>query len=128
MDTRTIIDTLGLIDGGGISITDIQMVQWGRDLIFECVYRTAGMTTAPEAPVNFRIVFHDCREIKYKVYAHIGIHERGGVSPVADVVELNLGKGHHRRDANLLTNYFGVTLSYGEVKVEHDDETFTLPD
>ena len=126
MDRSRIIDTLGLVPGGGFAITDIQMVQWGRDLIFECVYQTAAIDLAPDDPVLFRIIFHDCREIRYKVYAHISIHEQGQVTPTADIAELNLGQGQHRRDANILTNHFAVTISYGEVRVEMDDEYFNL--
>lgn len=126
MDRNKIIDALGLIEGGGFSITDIQMVQWGRDLIFECLYRTVSTTVAPDDPVSFRLIFHDCREIKYKVYAHISIHEQGKVSAVADIAELILGKGSHRRDANILTNHFGVTISYGEVRIEKDDQFYSM--
>src|SRR5690606_8139362 len=121
MDKSKIIDALGLVSGGGMSITDIQMVQWGRDLIFECLY-----LTLPDEPVIFRLIFQNCREIRYRVYAHIGFHEQGQVTPTADVVELALGHGNHRRDANILTNHFGVTISYGELRVERDDEFYYL--
>lgn len=126
MDKPKIIDALGLVPGGGISILDIQMVQWGRDLIFECSYRTASLNTTPDDPVYFRLIFHDCREIKYKVYAHIGIHEQGTVTATADVADLSLGQGNHRRDANILTNHFGVTISYGEVTVEREEQSYSL--
>lgn len=126
MDKIKIIEALGLVTGGGMSVTDIQMVQWGRDLIFECLYLTVPEGAPPDDPVMFRLIFRNCREIRYRVYAHIGIHEQGQVTPTADVVELSLGHGNHRRDANILTNHFGVTISYGEVRVERDDEYFVL--
>lgn len=126
MDKIKIIDALGLVSGGGMSITDIQMVNWGHDLIFECVYQTVPEGAPPDEPVLFRLIFEDCREIRYRVYAHIGMHEQGQVTPTADVVELALGHGNHRRDANILTNHFAVTISYKEVRVEKDDEFFAL--
>lgn len=126
MDKSKIINTLGLVPGGDMSIVDIQMVQWGRDIIFECVYRTSARNVEPDEPVLFRLIFRNCREIKYRIYAHIGIHEQGQVTKAADIVELSLGQGKHRRDANMLTNHFAVTISYGEVRVEYDDEFFAL--
>lgn len=126
MDRHKIVNKLGLVPGGGLSIVDIQMVQWGRDLVFECVYRIASRNAPPDDPVRFSLVFKDCRDIKYKVYAHIGEHEQGQVTSVADVAELLLGKGHHRRDANILTNHFGVTISYGEIHVERGDQIYDL--
>ena len=125
MDRSKIIDALGLVPDGGISITDIQMVQWGRDLIIECRYQTVSLNTAPDDPVYFRLVFRDCREIKYKVYAHIGIHEHGRVTPLADVAEISLGQDSHRRDANILTNHFGLIVSYGQLTIERDDQKYS---
>jgi len=126
MDKARIIETLGLVSGGGFSVTDIQMAQWGRDLIFECLYRTVGMKVAPDDPVVFHLVFHDCRDIKYRVYAHIGAHEQGKITSVADVAEISLGQGNHRRDANILTNHFGVTISYGDVRIERGENTYHM--
>jgi hypothetical protein len=126
MDKAKLIDALGLVSGGDFTITGIELAQWGRDLIFECCYRTVSLQAGPDEPVLFRLVFHDCREIKYKVYAHIGAHEQGQVTPTADVAELALGHGNHRRDANILTNHFGVTISYGEIIIEKDAQTYHL--
>lgn len=126
MDRAKIIEALGLIEGGGFSITDMQMVQWGRDLIFECEYLTASMTTGADDAVDFRLIFHDCRDIKYRVYAHIGAHETGHVADVADVVEISLGQGHHRKDANILTNCFSINIAYGEVFVEKDARRYPI--
>lgn len=123
MDRGKIIDALGLVPGGGISILDMQMVQWGRDIVFECEYLVASMTIAPDTPVLFRLVFKDCREIKYRVYAHLSAGD--AVPTVADVVEIALGQGHHRRDANILTNCFSITLSYDHLVAEH--ETRVVP-
>ena len=126
MDRTKIIETLGLVPGGGFSVADMQMVQWGRDVVLECRYRTAAMNAAPDEPVHFRLVFKDCREIKYKVYAHIGEHEQGTVTSVADIAEISLGQGNHRRDANILTNHFGLTVSYGKISIERGEQTYPM--
>jgi hypothetical protein len=126
MDRQKLVDKLGLVPGGGLSITDIQMVEWGRYLVFSCRYRTAPLNAPPDDPVDFDLVFHDCREIKYRVYAHISAHEQGLVSRTADVAELSLGHGNHRRDASILTNHFGVTISYGELVIEKDSHIYPL--
>ena len=124
MDKGKLIDLMGLIEGGGFSITDVEMVQWGRSLVFECVYRTVSTTTAPDDPVIFQMVFHECREMKYKVYAHISLQERGTISQVADIAELALGQGGHRRDAHILTTHFGATISYGSISFHKDSQTY----
>ncbi len=126
MDKSKIIEALALVPGGGFTITDIQMVQWGRDLVLECAYQTVSLNAPPDAPVYFDLIFHDCREIRYKVYAHIGAHEQNQVTPTADVVEVSLGQGNHRRDASLLTNHFGVTISYGSLSIEKDDHIYEM--
>jgi hypothetical protein len=126
MDRSKLVDRLGLVPGGQFSITDIQMVQWGRDMVFDCIYQTVLEDGSLEDPVQFSIVFQDCREIRYKVYAHIGWHEHGKVTPTAEIVEIGLGHGHHRRDANILTNHFAVTISYGNIVLEMDSHDYNL--
>jgi hypothetical protein len=128
MDRRKIIDALGLVPGGGLSVIDMQMEQWGRNLIFACLYRVTPFNTAPDEPVHFSLVFRDCREIKYRVYAHIGEHEQGQVTSIADIAEISLGRGHHNRDANILTNHFSISVSYGEVAAETEDAIYILSD
>ena len=122
MDRIKIVEALGLISEGAFAITDLQMVDWGRDIVFKCDYRTVSLEGVPDDPVEFDLVFRDCREIKYRIYAHISAHEEGHISRFADVAEILIGKGGHRRDANILTNHFSVTLSYGKCIVEMGDE------
>jgi hypothetical protein len=127
MDRAKIIDTLELAPGGGLAITDMQMVQWGREIIFDIHYLIVPLERTPEPPITLRLIFRDCREIKYKVYAHIGAHEMGIVTPTADVAELRLGQGNHRKDAHILTNHFSIAISYGEALVERDNRRYALP-
>jgi hypothetical protein len=126
MDRELLIDTLGLVPGGGFSVTDIQMGQWGLQMIFAVRYQTASMTAPPDPPVHINLVFNDCREIRYKVYAHIGLHEQGKVTPIADVGEMVLGMDNHRAEAYILTNHFSVMLSYGTLTIERDGQSYHL--
>ncbi|MFW5691076.1 MAG: hypothetical protein ACOCXZ_01135 [Chloroflexota bacterium] len=126
MDRNRIINQLGLVPDGGLSVVDIQMVEWGRDLLLGCIYRTIPEDGPPDAPVHFNIIFKECREIRYRVYAHIGMHEHGSIPAEADVAELILGQANHRKDASVLTNLFGLTISYGSIQLEMNDTLVTL--
>ena len=122
MDRTKIIDALGLISGGNLAITDLQIVQWGRDIIFECECQTIQPDDTPDELVVFRLIFKDCRDLHWKSYAHIALAETGEVANRTDVAELLLGQGNHRRDANILTSNFAATISYGSLIYEYDDK------
>lgn len=126
MDRVRLVETLGLVSGGTFAIRDIQMVQWGRDVLFGFVHYPPVEDDAPEPPAYFNLIFRDCRELRYKVYAHIGQHEQGQVLDIADLAELQLGRGNHRRDANILTTHFAATISYGKVQAEMGDHLYDL--
>ncbi|HEX2622033.1 MAG TPA: hypothetical protein VHL11_17875 [Phototrophicaceae bacterium] len=126
MDRIKIIETLGLIAGGTFSITDVMLTQWGRELIFECDYQTLQPDGLPDELVMFRMIFRDCREFKWRSYAHIALSEFGEISLRTDVAEIALGQGNHRRDANLLTNHFALTVSYAEIVIERDTRIYHL--
>jgi hypothetical protein len=128
MDRVQIFQALGLVPGGEFAVTDIQMVQWGRDLILECVYQTMVPDAPADAPVVFRIVFLGCREIRYKVYAHISAHESGTVNNISEIAEIVLGSSNHRRDARILTKHFSITISYRDIRFEKDSEFYYLGD
>lgn len=126
VDRTKIVETLGLISGGVLSITDVALVQWGRELIFECDYQTTQPDGAFDEPVLFKLIFRDCREFKWRSYAHIALSEFGEISLRTEVVDLALGHGNHRRDANLMTTHFAITVSYGEIIIEYDSQTYQL--
>jgi hypothetical protein len=125
MDRARILDTLELTPGGALSFSSISLAQWGRDVLFECEYLSVEATV--DEPVEFQLIFRDCREIRIKTYAHIAEHELGEFVPRADVAEIALGLGNHRRDANILTNQFSITLSFGSIQVERHGHYFSLP-
>lgn len=126
VDRIKIIDTLGLISGGTFTISDVELVQWGRNLEFGIEYQTTQPDNTLDASVSFRLIFRDCREMKWRSYAHIALSEMGEIALRTELVDIALGHGNHRRDANILATHFAVTLSYGEIVLEHEGTTFTL--
>jgi hypothetical protein len=126
VDRTKIVETMGLISGGVLSITDVALLQWGREIIFECDYQTTQPDGAFDETVLFKMIFHDCREFKWRSYAHIALSEFGEIALRTEVVDLALGQGNHRRDANLMTTHFAITVSYGEIVIERDDRVYHL--
>ncbi|MCU0465756.1 MAG: hypothetical protein MUF38_14460 [Anaerolineae bacterium] len=111
MSKRLLTDALGLPPNHEIFITDLQFVQWGRDVIFSCECHTS----VSNPPTHFRLVFTDTREMRWKTYAHT---ESGLSVPTSELVEFAPGQKNHHRDAAMLTAHFSVTLSYGSLTLE----------
>jgi hypothetical protein len=126
VDRGKIIDVLGLTTGGDFVIADLRLHEWGRAVQLTFEYTVIGPDDAPEPPTLFDLTFHDCREVRLKTYAHIALAEVGGIAGRASLAEIALGHGNHRRDANLLTSHFGLTVSYGHIALTHGDEIHTL--
>jgi hypothetical protein len=126
VDTERIINELGLIPGGSFRVVDIQIVQWGRDLIFTFHYQTVQPDGTPDVPAVFNLVFRDCRDLHWKSYAHIALLETGQVAVQTEVAEIALGQSNHRRDANLLTSHFAATVSYGHIELEYNGTRYRL--
>lgn len=127
MDRGKIIETLGLVEEGVFSVTGVQLVQWGREVILDFEYVTIAPDKTLEAPVLFSLIFRDCREMRWKMYAHIALAEMGEIAARTSLAEISIGHGAHRRDANILTAHFGLTISYGELMLSHNEQHFTLP-
>ncbi|GEM_PF-1475011 len=126
MDRAKLLDTLALVSGGDLLITSMDFIQWGRDIEFGMRYTIPPFESIPKETHPFKLIFRDCRELKYKVYAHIAIHELGRISSVADVVDMSLGQGNHRRDAQILTNLFSTSIAYGNVQVARESRVYDL--
>lgn len=65
----------------------------------------------------FRLMLFDCREIRWQLYTHMRADGRPAF-PTATVVSLALGKDQHRSALRMLTDYFGLVVSYGRVQIE----------
>lgn len=121
MDRTKIIDAIGLTPGGTFSVTDLQLLQWGREISLTFDYIGISPDNIPDDPVTFTLTFHDCRELRIKTYAHIALAEMGSIGHRASLAEIAMGHGNHRRDANMLTSHFALTLSYGTVSLRSND-------
>ena len=85
----------------------MQVLEWGRELRLDCVYRLG------DGEARLTIRFRDCREMRWRVYVH------GEVTDESAVADLRLGRNGHRSQAQVLTEHFGVSVVYGELAVSH---------
>ncbi|MBI5671120.1 MAG: hypothetical protein HZC41_24250 [Chloroflexi bacterium] len=111
MDKPKLCDLLGARYYGTFWVRDVRMQDWGSDLVLDCSYEPG----EPDAPIPFRLTLHDCREIQWRVYAHLK-HPEDTTLP-AELVNVALGAGNHHKPLNLLTDSFGLTVLYGELQV-----------
>lgn len=107
MDRIHILEQLNLPPMTPITITSLVMRQWGRDLIFAC---------EAQDNVAFTVTFSDCREMKWQLYTHMQDDEVN--FPRTAWVNFRMGRSMHRSPAHILTEHFGLSLVYGEIKVK----------
>lgn len=121
MDKRKISEALDSHPYGALVLLDTRLVNWGRDVVFDCVYDPGG----PSKAIPFRLLFQDCREMRWKAYAHLAV-ENDGRQPITPVVDLRLGKDQHRSPAHILTDHFGASLYYGALLLQTASANHTL--
>jgi hypothetical protein len=96
----------GLPPDTPLTLRALHVRHWGRTLHFE---GDAGGRA-------FTMTFDDCREIRWRVYAHLD--ESALDTPLVDFTS---GRDQHRSAANLLTGHFGLSVYYGTLRVEIND-------
>ena len=111
MDKVRLIDLLGCQQGGDIQVKSITLDGWGSGLKLDCLYDLSNTIT------SFTLQLDDCREIQWRVYAHLK-HPEDQTLPTATFVNLRLGSDNHRKPLHLLTDFFGLTVSYGALRLE----------
>ncbi len=114
MDKALLSERLGIAPGGNFQVKDITLGGWGSSLIFDCLCEVDGAVTL------FTLKLEDCREIQHRVYAHL-MHPEDQTLPTATFVNLRLGSDNHRKPLHLLTDFFGLTVSYGKLQIEKKD-------
>jgi hypothetical protein len=102
MGLEAIYEALGVSEGSAVQLVDIWVGAWGRDVVLEGVC----------GDVRFEVAFDDCREMRWRVYAHDNDGE-----PTA-WVDFAAGRDRHRSPAQVLTDTFGLTLWYGAMIVQ----------
>ncbi len=111
MDKARLSDLLGISQGGAFQVKTIVPDGWGSSLTFDCLCEVASSKTF------FILKLDDCREIQWRVYAHLK-HPEDQTLPTATFVNLRLGSDNHRKPLHLLTDFFGLTVSYGTLRLE----------
>jgi hypothetical protein len=117
MDKVALAEKLGAQPGGLFHIKHLQLGGWGSHLVLECSYELPGGNTNM---IPFRIELDDCRDMQWRVYAHLR-HPEDQTLPTATVVNVRLGMGGHRKPLHLLTDFFGLTVSYGAMQLKRDE-------
>ena len=113
MDKIKLSEMLGVQPLGVFQVKAIELSGWGSDMKLACIYEL----TLPETSVLFDIHLADCREHQWRVYAHLK-HPEDQTLPTATFVNLRLGSDNHRKPLHLLTDFFGLTVSYGQLRLE----------
>lgn len=111
MDRAKMAEMLGASPDGAFVVTDIQVMKWGNELTFNGLYAPAAGLAIP-----FELIVKDCRDIQWRVYAHLRYPEDQTL-PVAALVNVRLGAENHRKPLHLLTDFFGLTTSYGTLEL-----------
>ncbi len=111
-DTPDLYRLLDIEPYGTFKFNDMLQFEWGAELIFECTYEHA----IYEKPVDFRIHAKDCRDMHWRVYAHVQASEDKDM-PIATLINFRLGQDRHRKPLHLLTDFFGLSVAYGELLI-----------
>lgn len=117
MDKLKIAEMLGAHPYGAFWVKDIHLFQWGGEVVLECLYEPG----APAAPIPFQLVLHDCRDLQWRAYVHLK-HPEDRTLPATSIVNVRLGSADHRKPLHLLTDSFGLTVSYGALRVAKDSD------
>lgn len=111
MDKARLVDAIGGPDGGAFWVRDVRMDGWGGTLRLDC-----GYVLSEDELIQFELTLNDCRDIHWRVYAHLqppGIEKR----IMTALVSIRLGTDQHRKPLQLLADAFGLTVSYGKLNI-----------
>lgn len=96
---------LDVPDDAPIMLRVLDVREWGRVLVLE------GMAGSGQP---FVLRYDDCRELRWRVYAH---EQAGEAMPETPVVSFTAGRDQQRSPAQLLTAHFGLSVWYGSLSV-----------
>jgi hypothetical protein len=113
MDRQQIAEQLGAHPYGAFWVRDIHLFNWGFEVILECLYEPG----SPADPIPFQMMLADCRDLQWRVYAHLQPPEDRSL-PATNLVNIRLGTEHHRKPLHILTDAFGLSISYGTLVIQ----------
>ena len=111
MDKHRLLEPLGISLESIIYFHHLELVLWGRSLDFTCQTETESGNKR-----TFSLVFVDCREVRWQHYSHIALDDTLKF-PKTELINFHMGRDQHRSPCKLLTEHFGLSLFYGEVKI-----------
>jgi hypothetical protein len=118
MDKVRLSEMLGLQSQGTFRVRTIALDGWGSTLTLACQYEIS----TPTVITPFTLQLIDCRELQWRVYTHLK-HPEDQTLPTATFVNLRLGSDNHRKPLHLLTDFFGLTVSYGVLRLDKTPST-----
>lgn len=102
----TLHDLLKIDVNYPVFLTSVQLLDWGRTLIFT---GTAGET-------RFTLRYEECREFRWRTY--VSFDAADTLTPLVDFAP---GRDQHRSPAQFLTGTFGLSLFYGSLTIQKED-------
>lgn len=115
MDKPRLLECLKLNPENLIYFSALRIIAWGRSLHFSCYAQSPDGTKH-----QFSLVFDDCRDMRWQAYSHIELDENVQF-PLTELVNFRMGRDQQRSPCQMLTEHFGLTLFYGEMKILLDD-------
>lgn len=111
MDKTRLAEMIGAAAGGTFWVRDIHLFNWGHHLALDCLYQV------PTGGLLFQIMARDCREMQWRVYAHLR-HPEDRTLPDTLLINIRLGSAGHRKPLHILTEAFGLTALYGDLEMK----------
>lgn len=113
MDQIKLSEFIDTQPGGTFFVNDMKFLNWGQEIRFNCRYEP------PESGdvVYFEMRLKDCRDLQWRIYAHISLAEDLSPAPAA-IVNLRLGTSQHHKPFQMLTDAFAITATYGELLIQ----------
>jgi hypothetical protein len=111
MDRGVLYEQLGVEPGGTVWVKDVHFFYWGSEVVLECLYQPTDGVAVP-----FQMALTDCRELQWRVYAHLQ-HPEDRTLPATALVNLRLGTGGQRKPLQLLADAFALTVLYGTLAI-----------
>ena len=111
MDKSHLLQQLDIASDSRIYLHHLKLILWGRALDFTCQAQSA-----EGIKQTFSLTFLDCRDMRWQLYSHIPSEETIQF-PVTELVNFRIGRDQHRSACHILTEHFGLSLYYGEMKI-----------
>ncbi len=100
LPNHSLAGLLGLPDEAPVLIERLEVLDWGRTLVF----------TGLAGDLPFTLRYTDCRELRWRAYV-------GDTEAATPLVSFAAGRDQQRSPAQFLTAHFGLSIFYGSVEI-----------